>query len=63
MHGVRFTAAELDGWSSLQFRRYPDSWDPHGDQVVRIVPEPALQLRQHSGQPQTVINCGCRSIT
>jgi hypothetical protein len=52
MHGVRFTAAELDGWSSLQFRRrYPDSWDPHGDQVVRIVPEPALQLRQHSGQP------------
>jgi len=54
MHGVRFTAAELDGWSSLQFRRrYPDNWDPHGDQDVRIVPEPALQLRQHSGRPST----------
>ena len=52
MHGVRFTAAELDGWSSLQFRRrYPDNWDPHGDQVIMIVPEPTLQLRQHSGQP------------
>jgi hypothetical protein len=52
MHGVRFTAAELDGWSSLQFhRRYPDDWDPHGDQAVRIVPEPARNLRQHSGQP------------
>ncbi len=52
MHGVRLTDTELDGWSSLQFRRrYPDGWDTHGDQVIRLGPQPALQLRQHSVQP------------
>ena len=54
MHGVRLTAADLQGLDSVQFRRhYSTGWDPLGDQTVWIQPRPARHLRQHSGTSPT----------
>lgn len=50
MNGVRFSAADLQGWSSLEFRRrYGESWDAAGDQQVRITTARRSRLRRHSG--------------
>ncbi len=50
MEGVRFSAAELAGWASLEFRRrYGDTWDAAGDQQVRITAARRARLRRQSG--------------